>query len=387
MTAGILAPRLADTYRRRFLNVLLIIAVCAGVVWFVETPWLNSWDFRHGLWSPAFLLVRGMNPYGFGAPAQIVRSVWFPSAIGLYFPLGWMAEFEASNLWFLINVFALLMLLWLVRASRHVSLATLASSLLIIFLFPPVLSHLLLGQFSIMAMLSFVVAAQLISHDWKFPAAFMIALTITKPQLGIFAIPGFLVFVWRTQGFKSMLWFLFAVAFSLIWLTLPVWLVHPNWIDDFLEIMRTAPTWLQPTLLTMMRGHFGNYGYAIWACMAIAALCLNTWLWAKYPPVRAIEWSLAITCLIGPYLWSWDFVLLLPLMIGSMMRLLERRSSVILILGYAICMLMILWIRLTTDNSDERFWSVPLLLTAVVCMGYLAQRFSMDRKREAVLSN
>ncbi len=71
-------------WTRKIAASVALILLCLGAGWFVQTEWITSGDLRHGLWAPSYLLIRGENPYGFGAPDQGVKSVWFPMVIGLF---------------------------------------------------------------------------------------------------------------------------------------------------------------------------------------------------------------------------------------------------------------------------------------------------------------
>src|SRR4030042_3422226 len=47
-------------------------------------------DFANNLWGPAHYLVHGWSPYRAQEMLHSNPPVWFPPAIGLFFPVGWL---------------------------------------------------------------------------------------------------------------------------------------------------------------------------------------------------------------------------------------------------------------------------------------------------------
>ena len=76
-----------------------------------------------------------------------------------------------------------------------------------VFLFPPVLSHLLLGQFAILNTLMLLLAAWFIKSGQILASGFLVAVSLTKPQLAVLALPGFLVAAVRVGGTRVLLKF------------------------------------------------------------------------------------------------------------------------------------------------------------------------------------
>src|SRR5712692_2292721 len=91
-------------HRERIFAAVLLLAFAVGIVAFIKTPLFGSWDFRNNLWGPAYLLVHGQSPYHISTLFENSNALWFPMAIGLFFPFGWLTQSEASNLWLLGNI-------------------------------------------------------------------------------------------------------------------------------------------------------------------------------------------------------------------------------------------------------------------------------------------
>jgi hypothetical protein len=281
-------------------GVVIVLIVSLGVVWFVATQRFTSWDFRNNLWRPAYLLVHGQSPYRISVLSQDSNAVWFPMVIGLLFPLGWMTQHLATNLWFVGNVVALVAIVWLSAGEEHPRLAPFALGLAAFFLFPSTVSHLHLGQFTIAVTLMLLLAVYLIRHPIKWLAALPLVIALSKPQLGVLVLPAFLITYSRVHGVRA------AAAFSGLLLLctglsiVPLFLAHPSWFGDFLIALDQNPTWLQPSLSNMLPVWLGAPGLLVWGLMAVAVFGVSTWLWFKFPHQEAVCASLALTPLVTP---------------------------------------------------------------------------------------
>lgn len=103
-----------------------------------------------------------------------------------------------------------------------------------------------------------------------------------------------------------------------------------------------------------------------WGIFFVVVLAL------KLPRRPALLWSLALTALFSPYIWSWDFALLFP-MIAYTFTLQEwALSKIIFIGGYLSCLINFLLQKLGGKLLDELFWWVPLLLVSFLFVGQSA---------------
>ena len=360
---------------RFWVGLGLCLGIGVGASIFVQTRWLTSGDFRHGLWSPSYLLTHGMNPYGMGAPMQVVPSVWMPMIIGLWFPLGWLDSYEAANLWLLVNVVCAVVIVWLCWRVARASLAVFTILLIAIFLFPPLLSHLMMGQLGVMVTLLYLLSAYLVKRGLFLPSGVLVAVALTKPQLSVLALPGLLIGLYYFGKRKAVLGFVVVCLAAILWLTIPLWLANSAWLNDMLAIAQQTPTWLQPTLFRMLQIQMGEWGLALWLMWAIVLFGINLAAWMKLDPPVAMCASLALTVLMSPYLWSWDFVLLIPAIVYVFSAVRRHAARALIALGYAVAWGLMVTIRWTTDNSDERYWWLPICLLAILVAGYAVQFF------------
>lgn len=72
-----------------------------------------------------------------------------------------------------------------------------------------------------------------------------------------------------------------------------------------------------------------------------------------------------MTPLFSPIVWSWDFVLLLPLFVYLMGELKTKRNAWLLYGGYAVCILLFVWLRSGVNSDHLSFWVPPLMITVM----------------------
>jgi hypothetical protein len=112
----------------------------------------------------------------------------------------------------------------------------------------------------------------------------------------------------------------------------------------------------------------------VWAILFGAATLFNGRLWWQKPGLEALWWSLALTPLVSPFIWSWDFVLLLPLFVWCLFHLRSRVAQVILGAGYLVNWYLMMRVILTTDGSDHYFWWGSWFLMLVMIAGIMTER-------------
>ncbi len=359
--------------RRDILMIVGGLAASAAAIWLIQTLHFVSWDFRNNLWAPAHLLLSGQSPYNVSVLFDNSRAVWLPMGPGLFFMLGWLTQYQATNVWLLGNLVALIEMIWLAAGTSRPQRLPFAISLLLVLLFPATVSHLMLGQFAIVTTLVLLLAASFIRGPRLWPVGFLVAVALTKPQLAILGVSGILIYLIGQHGWRKVGIFLGACALWVLVLTLPLWLAYPAWFDDFRAALNQNPVWAQPALFSVLPRYFGPLGLMVWLLLALSVFIVSALCWLRGQPEDAMVWSLALTPLVSPYVWSWDFVLILPLLVRSVFGLKARAAQAWLGLGYLLCWGSMVWIRVTTENSDERFWWLPPALLFVLVGGCAIQ--------------
>jgi len=330
-------------------------------------------DFYNELWAPAYLLVHGRSPYDTAALETPLPAVWLPMAIGAFAPLGWLSEELATQVWFLLGVGAVAAIVYLsmslggatlsaAKGSDEVisspSIYVVASAALLAYFFPPTLNHFLLGQFSIIAMLCLLLAAEFAQRDRDWPAAAFLALGFTKPHLAVLAALGLGYFYFRQSGLGRAIKFGGKVLLAALVFSLPVLVVAPGWIADFLAGWQRNPTWAHPSVYVLLRMHLGDLGIILWAVLALSALAACLYVWRRYPPGPAMSWTLGLTLLASPYIWSWDFVLLLPVWIWAFAQV-DWRRKIVLFASYLLGWAGMAYVQLAASGGNDLYWWVP----------------------------
>jgi len=368
---------------RRWLTILIIAvltAVIAVLTWLMPKPHYWALDFNNNLWAPANLLMHGQSPYytdSFFDNTETIwfNAVWFPPVIGLLGPLGWLDMQLAADLWFLLGFGLIIAIVW--ATQRHERVAIPPFAVLIVALSPPLLPHLQYGQFGLLAAFLLLVAARFVAKQRYLLAGLLAAVGLSKPQLALLALPGLWLASARLGKRRGGLILPAGTFLGLALSTLPLWIIYPNWIPDFLRALERNLPWLQPTLFTVLPMWLGPAGLAIAILVALGAFGLNLWLWWKYPPEEVLPWSLGLTAVAAPYIWTWDFVLFLPLICRSLLQQRTWIARVTWAVGYALCWGLILGLRAFTDDSDcWHFW-MPWFFFLLVLAGHtLESRFS-----------
>ena len=146
-----------------------------------------------------------------------------------------------NNLWLMASITMLVAMIWLAGGKRRPPPALFGLSVLSVFLFPPVLSHLMLGQFTVLATLALLLATHLITVPNYVMAGFLVAVALSKPQLAVLVVPGLFLAVGRLFRVRGLLSFAGTLALWSVLLTLPLWIAHAQWANDFLSAQGQNP--------------------------------------------------------------------------------------------------------------------------------------------------
>jgi hypothetical protein len=342
----------------KYSSILALGFIAAIITYLFWRLMMRRMDFYNELWGPAYLLVQGKSPYDTASLNPVLPAVWFPMVIGLFFPLGWLPEDLALRAWFIFNIFEICFAVYFVQGDKR-SLYNTAALALLCFFFPFVLNHFNLGQFSITAMLCLVLSAYFADKRWDWLAAFLLALALSKPQLGILAVFGLSVFYFQRNDFNGVFRFGLQTSLMAFLMSLPLFLFHPAWIPDWFKSMQSNYTWLHPSLFSILRQSFGVFGAMLWAAMMILALGISYRLWTKFSPRIAMMWSLGITTIVTPYIWSWDFVLLLPIWMYTFTQADWKRRTLLLV-SYVIAWYGMALVQAQEGSQNQYFWWAPL---------------------------
>lgn len=349
--------------------VLVLAAVIVGYLfWNLMLPRM---DFYNELWGPAYLLVHGQNPYDTSSLDPELPAVWLPMAIGFFFPLGWLSETIALQVWYVFTILEICLIVYVVQGKKRNLYNTVALAL-ICFFFPITLNHINLGQLSITVTLSWVLAAYFLEKDRHWMAALCIALAMSKPHLGFLAILGLSFRYYIRGGFRLMFSFWTRIFAMCLILCIPLFIADPNWIPDLIINMRENPPWSYPSLYILFERFFGVWGYVLWGFSSLIVISATLWLWKKFSLKKAVYWSLALALLVTPYLGSWDFVVLFPLIVFTYVNVNWLRKG-FLWLVYCITWVGMAHVQRLEPSHNHYFWWVPVWFIGAMFLSTLGK--------------
>jgi len=331
----------------------------------------DAWDLRMNLWAPARLLLSRRDPYDLDNLAALSEeeaftlygSVWFPTAIGLLLPLGALPFPVVANLWLVTNIGLLCACIAICLRGRSISWAHWAILGLAILFFPPLIAHLGMGQASILVLFSLLFSTQLIEQQRPFLAGLIFSLSLVKPHLILLVMPA-LAFhlVTRDKWQKPLAGFIAGLVIQ----TAPLFFTFPSWLLSYFRSLAEAPQWMYPSILTIARIWLGHEGLAwgSWLLVFVFALIITIRLWKDETPAVAMVWTLAVTLIASPFVWSWDQILLLPLIVSLAISL-TGREALLWWTGYAAIIMGFIYLRLATSNVDYLYFWVPWVMVGL----------------------
>lgn len=364
-------------WKKIIIRCILIAMIALLFIFFVPSKIFQiPWDFRNNLWGPAHLLLDQRSPYNIQTLFEASNSVWMPVIIGLFFPIGFLPLQWASNLWILINIICLFSIVILLAKTSPRSWISIPLTVFALAIFPSTVTHFVLGQVTLVVCLVLLILIRYRSQLNPTVIGLLLAISFTKPQLILLFLPTYLVNYFREQGIKKTF---IAILSTFIWIGLlcvPLFILFPAWIPDFLDNLSVNNTWFYPTLFSFLTSSLGLRAITIALASIFLAIGIGTseFLSFKIDPSTALLWCLAITPIFSPIIWSWDFVLMYPMIVFMIYERKSAPSSLVLFCGLGLC--TILFIGLRTDRllGDQFYFWVPLLLNSTLLLSFILRR-------------
>lgn len=347
------------------LCIICIIVLSIAMLFILKSPFQPGWDFRNNLWGPAHLMLNHLSPYRVDVLFDNSNAVWLPMAIGVWFPLGYFPLQQASNIWLLINFIALVLVI--VFSAGNIKISPLSFGLLVLLfaLFPSTLSLLVLGQISLIICLILLIVARFDEQMHPLFTGFLLAFALSKPQLSFLFIFSYLICLFKKRRKRDVFLLMLYTGAGVILTCLPLFFFYPHWIPDFTHNLNINQNWLQPTLYSLLFGQINPRNIFFRAIFLLIGLITTLILSLKLPQRNALLWSLALTTVFSPYTWSWDFVLLFPILTYTFSSQKYRLRKLILTGGYILCLFVFFGMKLNGIISDELYWWVPLFLILI----------------------
>jgi hypothetical protein len=199
-------------------------------------------------------------------------------------------------------------------------------------------------------------------HLWA--SALFAALALSKPHLGILIMIGLSYRDYVQGRARQMLLSWLRIVVMCLILCLPLFVAYPGWIPDAIASMEKNPSWSYPSLYILFERFIGNWGHLLWGVMTLALIVLNSWLWNRLDLKKSIFWSLALAPLVTPYVGSWDFVVLFPLLILTYTDV-DWKRKLLFWIAYGVAWFGMARIQLLAVSHNHYFWWVPLWFAGV----------------------
>lgn len=362
-----------------FINLaILLFMLGCSTLWVLYSSYPPGWDFRNNLYLPSHLLIQHQNPYNIHVLVDNSNALWLPMVFGVFFPLGYLDLQKAGNLWMFINLGALFALIMIASGQKKPSLLRLVFVGLFIFLIPSTLAHINLGQLSILICLALIIV---IRFDEKLPmwaSGLLLAFASTKPQLTVIFIPAYLFYVLRSRGWRSGVELGCWILTGGLLLSLPVILTNTNWFEELLANLRANPVWEQPSVLIIFSSPLNEFGQLMRFSFLLVGLIISFVCIAQSGKKNVLLWVLAMTTVFSPYIWSWDFVILYPLMVYSMFQVKHLFVDGLLFGGYLFIIIGFITLKIAGHINDVHFWWVPWsILVVTIFSQWLSDKYKV----------
>lgn len=308
------------------LSYLLVSTASDQSRWENPLSLFGTRDFI-AFWGGIQVIARGKNPYQAEEVLKVQQEVYPnyteaqvflnpPFAIPLFYPLLRWSFSVSYLLWMLVNVSALFGSVFILLKAMDAGRRTRIFSFVGTLLFLPALYCLWMGQLSILMLYFFMIGWNFWQKKRFLLSGAFFALLGLKPHLVLVVGMAFVVETLRHRRFSAALGFLS----TLVFLALSAELLLPNafqrWramdFDPLLYRTSSLSTFIRLVLLDV------DGSAAFWPIPVVALLAMTVvafWQIRFQPRLRwdgALSGYMVLSLLCAPYVWFYDYVLLLP---------------------------------------------------------------------------
>lgn len=319
-------------------------------------------------------MLHNQNPYQIEQLFTESNAVWLPPVIGFFLWLG-MFPFEVSRIfWLLITLITFFILCFTLL--QPVKSPNELVWIILLVLFPSTIINFTMGQFSIMSCFVMVCVAKSYNKIPPWVNGFLFALLFSKPQLIIFSLPVFIFRLMLEKGKKKAFIQIVWIMVGLLIYSSPFLFINKDWTLQLIENLRGNSRWLQPNPFSYLVQYIGHPTLIGLFLVVISLLFLFRYSYT-HSMYETIVFSMAITTILSPYIWSWDFVLLIPLLINSFKKYDLKASKMVAFIGYVAITLLFSAMKIAGYNSDEFFiWVPPSILILLLLANRIENQFS-----------
>jgi hypothetical protein len=348
-------------------------------------------------WTAGQLLASGHSPYSAEDQARVQRQLgwdkekqglgtykflpyyyppWLAMACMVFLPLGYPT---AKVTWLVVNGQLLLFSGYhlgrlLEGVPRWIALAAVSC-------FSFALLSILIGQTSPL-MLFLIVASWRLLHEGRVHlAGVVLALVLTKPQIGVVLVGAMLLWAARQHRWPVLIGFFVC----LLALCLVSFAVLPKWPWQLLDALERTPLvtqnspWLSVTWWAVLQT-LGVPRYGVWPVyIAVAGPCLLLLLrmaWDRQAVAGTVlAWAIPTTFMVVPYARLYDLtILIVPLLLLLTGRLSAPWTAALFLACIVLSFVQFYWVRLSDPYRCEvSFFWLPALLTLAWFVRLLAE--------------
>ena len=314
-------------------NCILFALAITGLLWGLlnatgtEIP--GMYDF-FSLYQACKQFVSGENFYGFGG-GSLPPFVYPPWMVHIFSPLGLIAPTPAATIWFLLNIFTLVLsALTILRTEVWIKRII---GIIAAIIFLPSQGLLIVGQFSLFALLGAALLStnQTSASKNTFSENFIarslgIIFLSLKPHLGGLVIGTYAVLALGTPNPKNVLKNLFWATLPLCFLMLVSTILSPTWPGDYVSALRSfasnkvyqeCDTCSSIPLSLGSDFHVSPFLIALFLEVLLLLIIRRLNILAKIPPSLLLSVAALLTLATAPYIRNYDYVILLfPMLLG-----------------------------------------------------------------------
>ena len=353
------------------------------------------------LWLAGHLVGFGSNPYSshdWFTGHTAFGATWIPERIFLYplplayllVPLGWLALSQAYSVWAFLTLLAttaslfLLIDLWEENRLKIFALPMMVA----LFFFAPMLEAPGKGTVGGLLLLVLVFSIYLFNHRRWAAGGMLTTLLLVKPSFGAPTL--FLCGLWlisrrEWRGIIGM------AAGSLLLYGLGA-VADVQWVVKFLSIGQQKMgeyLGLQPTLMNLAgficRKSLGcSIGLGMSVSLILVAVTAYMFF-RKDKPLNALEAMsliLTVSVLITPYIWSYDFLLLIIPLSWLVYQMIRRTASYWIPISFLIILDLAagLGLHLQSMSPQKDLWNIILPLILLVLIIWFMQLSPVSKK-------
>ncbi len=333
-------------------------------------------------WTGGRLTLQGNNPYdpqqveqlqiaaGGVASGSYTISIMLnpPWTLPLLMPFS-LLDYPTGRLtWLVFSIFLILLashLLWTIYAGNPKKRWF---YILLVVVFAPTISVLEVGQLApyiligIVGFLYFITSPK---NDWL--AGISLAIASIKPQIALLFWMAVLIWILQQRRWKIII----SAAISVLVLTLIALLFDPHILQQYRSMLQNyqIADWANPTIGAYLRYFwFGTHNFWLQFLPSIVGGLWLVYYWLRHN--KAWDWPsdlplmLLVSQITSPYTWTYDQVILIPVIIQATLWITaEKKSKTMIFYLGTYLMLSILDLVLHMKLNDFWFiWLAPALL-------------------------